>query len=136
MSHAHGEVIVQEGEQFRVVGFFEYNGTCDVVLNRIQPTRKLVSEHWRTPHNNDAKCTCGKPPTDVILWNDYADGWYWPGKACLTCGAIVDGLTPYGPEAGQYSGKDWEWEPTDGHPFKVYNQKEMIWEDPPTSLPT
>src|SRR4051812_49050638 len=94
MSHAMGEVI-HDG---RVVGFFEYNGTCDVACNRIFCDRNnLWDNHWRTQYVNDAACVCGEesPGQEVILYADYADGFHWPATACLTCGVILTELNPW-----------------------------------------
>lgn len=90
MSHAMGRVY-RDG---KIVGYYEYNGTADVTCTRINTTEDEVNDLWRT----DAawrNCACGKPDVDVVLWADYGCGYHWPGKACLECGAITDGFSPY-----------------------------------------
>lgn len=104
MSHAWGEVI-HEG---KVVGRYEYNGTADVAMSRIFDTNDELKQHWRTEHADDAECTCGQPPADVILYSDYGGGFHWPAKACLKCHAIVEHLRPW-------SDYEDEW-PKDGEP--------------------
>ncbi len=89
MSHAQGEVIYAG----KTVGWYEYNGTADVCCTRIFDSIDLLSEHWRK--DVDAECKCGKKPTPVILYTNYGGGYYWLGKACLQCKAIVEGLAPW-----------------------------------------
>jgi hypothetical protein len=108
MSHAWGEVI-QDG---KVVGHYEYNGTCDVCLPRIYDTHKEVMDNWRSEQSATASCTCGDPPSDVILYSDYGDGFYWPAKACLKCRAIVGDLAPYYGDEDEYD------PPKKGHPIR------------------
>jgi hypothetical protein len=53
-----------------------------------------------------ATCTCGKPPVEVVLYEfNYVPGSHWPGKVCLRCDAIVDGIDTMALD------------PKDGHPF-------------------
>lgn len=98
MSHASGEVWSKDG---KLLGYFEYDGTCDVVCTRIHLTAAGVREHWRG--DNHRNCTCGATGQSVVLYTDYGFGCYWPGRVCWACMAVVDGIDPEGAE--------------DGHPF-------------------
>ena len=91
MSHANGEVV--DPRTGARLGWFEYNGTCDVCCTRIYPTREGMCDNWRA--DNIRGCSCGKPPVAVILYTDYGYGFHWPGSACLGCGAIVGGTRPF-----------------------------------------
>lgn len=104
MSHAYGEV-TQDG---KVVAHFEYNGTSNVCCPKMYDTWKAMNAEWRK--GPWVKCTCGKPSVDVILYTDYGNGYYWPGKACFECGCITGGLMPWG--------DDDDSEPIDGHPLQ------------------
>ena len=85
MSHARGEV----WQKRRCIGYFEYNGTVDIPHSRIYATVDDMHLNWRG--DNMRKCECSGPPDEVILWTQYGggDGFYWKGKACLPCGAII-----------------------------------------------
>lgn len=106
MSHANGEVWSLDG---KCLGFYEYDGTSDIVLPAIWPTREEMQKHWRNQPWNE--CHCGKRRTEVLIYTDYGGGSYWHGTACLLCMAVVGGADPY----GQYS--DEHLEMTEGHPF-------------------
>lgn len=110
MSHAMGEVI-KDG---KTVGYYEYNGTSDFVTSKIRATEQEVHDHWRG-HDLFGKCDCGQPPEDVLLYTCYGFGYYWPGKACLQCMAIVGGFDPYGDKP-----EDWgdPYVPKRGHPVR------------------
>lgn len=90
MSHGNGEVL--RGDT--VVAWFEYNGTSDIAKPALFPTVEMLHENWRS----DAwpECTCGQPPEAVMLRTDYGSTMPpWPGKVCLICMCIVEGLDPY-----------------------------------------
>lgn len=89
MSHSAGEVYVDG----RVVGHFEYNGTCDVAKTDIHPTRDEMNARWREPCTHE--CVCGRPPVDVILYTHYGNGFHWASQACLNCGVIVGNTMPF-----------------------------------------
>lgn len=89
MSHSNGKVIVNT----QIVGYFEYNGTCDVVLGRIYDSLEELRENWRC--GDMGKCICGQEPSEVVLHTTYGSGFHWPGKACLKCKTIVEGLMPF-----------------------------------------
>lgn len=97
MSHANGAVI----KNGQVLGFFEYNGTCDVAISTIWQTRKELEENWRSDTSN--KCECGEPPEEVILYADYGDGFHWSAKVCLRCKAIVENLMPFDSEGVEHT---------------------------------
>jgi hypothetical protein len=77
-----------------LVLYFEYNGTCDVVIPALWPTAAAMEAHWRTDEGPQ-RCTCGQPPEPVTLWTSYGAGYYWPGTACLRCMCVVDGIGAY-----------------------------------------
>ena len=85
MSHASGEVIKNK----KVVGYFEYNGTSDIVFPKIRDTLQEVSDNWREEDPFDRKCTCNNPHDEVIIWSSYGAGFYWGGQACLVCRVIT-----------------------------------------------
>lgn len=85
MSHASGQVIKNK----KVVGYFEYNGTSDIVYPKIRDSMEAVSNHWREDQPFSRTCSCGRPPEDVVLWSSYGAGFYWEGKACLRCKVIM-----------------------------------------------
>jgi len=85
MSHATGKVRFNDG----TVMFYEYNGTCDVVCNCLYDSYKEMHSNWRDQPSNE--CTCGNDE-EVEIATNYADGYYWPGKACRKCKAITRGL--------------------------------------------
>jgi hypothetical protein len=100
MSHAWGEVWSEDGKLY---GFFEYDGTSDVVCTRIHLDRVGVEANWRK--DNWRKCTCGSLGQPVILYTSYGFGFYWPGRVCWGCLAVTEGITDDGLETH------------DGHPF-------------------
>jgi hypothetical protein len=83
MSNAYGHV-VHDG---KIAGHFEYYGSTDVCSSIFYDTEKEVSDNWRS--GRQAVCTCGEPPVDVLLWNDYGGGSYYPSQACFRCHAIT-----------------------------------------------
>jgi len=85
MSHASGEVIKDK----KVVGYFEYNGTSDIVFPKIRDTIEEVSDNWREEEPFNRQCTCGLPPEKVLIWSSYGAGFYWDGEACLICKVIT-----------------------------------------------
>lgn len=121
MSHSYGKVYEKEG---KLIGYFEYNGTCDVALSAIQKTAEDVNKYWRS-NQNCRECLCKSPiEKDVILWTDYGDGFYWNAKICENCMAILNNRMPF--EVESMSSQNWfdfsKEETvgcglTDGHPF-------------------
>ena len=93
MSNATGTVYLPPPETSSavsgdVVGYFMYQGTCDVACTRIFPTSKEAWDHNRTDEAY-GDCTCGKESTPVILHTDYGGGLHWSSSACLQCKAIT-----------------------------------------------
>ena len=88
MSHAYGMAKFEDG----AVLHFEYNGTNDVVCTALRRTPEEVQKHWRA--DNKALCVRAKSPEPVQLMSDYGKGFHWPGTACRTCMAVVDGIFP------------------------------------------
>lgn len=86
MSHAMGEII----KGGRIVAYYEYNGTSDVVIPAAWATPNEVHEHWRS--GEWKSCACGGPHEDVILYSSYGNGSHWPGKWCPRCRCITDGF--------------------------------------------
>lgn len=128
MSDAFGHV-VKDG---KIVAYFEYAGTADVVIPDLYDSYDELQAHWRKEEWK--KCNCGKEPEEVLLYSDYGGGFYWPGKVCLPCHAIVDGFFPFGDQFyGGWGGiKDREgyeaWKaggwPKDGHPIPNWRREE------------
>jgi hypothetical protein len=94
MSNAMGGVYHAESKD--LIGWYEYNGTSDVVANpRIRKTAEEVSAHWRggEPY---AACECSTPqPVAVLLYSSYGGGFWWTGEACLSCHLITGGLSQF-----------------------------------------
>lgn len=95
MSHAHGKVVFED----KLVLYYEYDGTSDIVLPKLWDTPQEVSDHWREPEPFSRKCTCGKDEP-VLIDTDYGYGYHWNGKACRHCKVITEGLDPYPHETG------------------------------------
>ncbi len=87
MSHAMGEVWSLEG---KLLGHFEYNGTCDVACTRVHLSAEGVSANWRG--DNQRGCACGGSGQTVLLYTTYGGGYYWDGRVCWNCMAITDGI--------------------------------------------
>jgi hypothetical protein len=98
MSHSEGQIWSRDG---KFIGFFEYNGTVDVVCGRVYRTSEEMDENWR--QDNHRRCKCGAEGAPAVLYTNYGNGFYWDGRVCLECMAVADGLMPE--------------ETTDGHPF-------------------
>jgi hypothetical protein len=99
VSHTLGEIWSQE--EARLLGFFEYNGTCDIVCTRVHPRVEGVEQNWRA--DNQRECSCGEESQPVILYTTYGDGYHWPGRVCWKCEAITSGIRDF--------------ERVDGHPY-------------------
>jgi hypothetical protein len=95
-----GEIWSQYGS---LLGYFEYNGTCDVVCTRVHLKAEDVRANWRM--DNDRKCVCAGSGQDVLLYTTYGGGFYWDGRVCWNCMAITDGI--------------YDFELNDGRPFKI-----------------
>ncbi len=113
MSHATGAVIVDN----KGVAFFDYNGTSDVCVSNL--VESIDDVHFRKM--KWIYCTCGDPSTDCFLYSSYGGGYYWPGKVCMKCKAITEGLQPYEVSCddrmcNKYGCDHW---PKDGHPLKA-----------------
>lgn len=108
MSHSYGEII----KNGKTVGYYEYNGTSDIVLPKIWKTHEEVSEHWREDNPFSRKCDCGKDEP-VQIYSSYGNGFWWKGRACLTCMVVTEGINPYDEEIEEHK----------HHPFKT--QKEI-----------
>lgn len=95
MSHATGFVYLPSTDPNQDyggrVGYFIYNGTCDIACTRIFPTENEAWDTVRTPASH-AKCTCGGEPTPVVLRTTYGGGFDWESKVCLVCKSIVGPL--------------------------------------------
>jgi hypothetical protein len=100
MSHSMGEVWSADS---KLLGYFEYNGTCDVARTRVYQTPDDVSANWRG--DNDRKCVCGGSGQPVLLYTTYGGGFCWDGRVCWNCMAITNGI--------------YDFESSDGRPFPV-----------------
>jgi hypothetical protein len=89
MSHSNGAVI-KNGE---ILGFFEYNGTCDVAISSIWPTFEDLRNNWHKDIWN--KCKCDNQPLEAILYTNYGGGFHWLTWICITCKAIVTNHMPF-----------------------------------------
>jgi len=105
MSHAIGAVRFEDGK----ILYYEYNGTTDVVIDKLYETQDEVLENWRK--YPDANCGCGNDEP-VRIMSTYGDGFAWDGRACRNCYAITDGFTvDFAWESGTYEDKEPEWSP-------------------------
>lgn len=79
MSHAIGVVRFKDGS----IGFFEYDGTSDTVINeRVRDTYKEMKDNWRGSDNH-SKCDClDKDKEKVETFSNYGDGWYFESLFC------------------------------------------------------
>ena len=90
MSHSSGCVF--SVPDLKILGWYEYDGTVDVARTAIFPTIDDLDKAWRT---EDSFRECADRPgvvhveVPVILWSDYAGGFAWPSRVCVTCGVIV-----------------------------------------------
>lgn len=100
MSNTRGEVWSLDG---RILGHFEYNGTCDFANTRVYATVEDVGKNWRKDNQRD--CTCDAAGERVILWTQYGGGFYWTSRVCWNCMAITGTKEPYDDSH------------CDGHPF-------------------
>lgn len=100
MSHSLGEIWSQEG---KLLGWFEYNGTCDVACARIYLEEQELHDNWRK--DNWRTCKCGSAGQTVILYSSYGNGFHWPATVCWGCLAILEPKSDFWDIA------------TDGHPF-------------------
>lgn len=89
MSHSMGEIEFKDG----TVLYFEYNGTCDIVINCLWKTKEEVSDNWRKYKENT--CDCGRDEP-VEIYSYYGGGFSWSGRACRHCMALTEGLDPHG----------------------------------------
>ena len=87
MSHDRGRVYAMDDET--LLGFFEYDGTCDVACTTIVATDIELHANWRSPANM-RECACTPiVKTPVILYSEYGCGFDWESHACLACKAIT-----------------------------------------------
>ena len=91
MSHATGEVLSLTRER---LGWFEYNGTCDVCCARVYKNEEDLHENWRADNRRECVEPQRHTQEEVILFSHYGGGFYWLGKVCFSCMAITDGLLP------------------------------------------
>lgn len=88
MSHAIGAVKFEDNS----ILYYEYNGTCDIVLPKLRQTREEVWDNWRKWE--DAPClhpdNCQAEPVEIM--STYGGSFYWNGRACKKCMAITSGL--------------------------------------------
>jgi hypothetical protein len=91
MSHDAGFVFSTHGN---LLGFFEYNGTVDLVQPLIHQTRQKLDEHWRKDPPKEAWTDSCSNQQEILLYLP-ALNLHWRGKACLQCKKISEGLQPY-----------------------------------------
>lgn len=101
MSHAKGIVFSISGE---IVGHFEFSMSTETVISPIYKTEEELDKNYRTGTTCPA-CTCGSSPEAVIFYYDCLGGeYYWEGKVCLTCRAVVQGKEPHWEEIKEKEG--------------------------------
>ena len=83
MSHAEGRVKFNDGTIF----YFEYNGTCGMILKDLYETHEELELNWRKPKINN--CLCGQTET-VEIATSYGHSFSWEGRACKKCKVIID----------------------------------------------
>ena len=77
----------------QIIGYFIYDGTCDLCYPAIYATKDIAFTHYRTPAEINTKCLCPFPKIkEVTLQIDYGNGKQWDGAMCTNCECIVDGL--------------------------------------------
>lgn len=99
MSHSNGQLFSFGGKE---LGWFEYNGTCDVCCCKVSLTQDLMHEGWR---GSNVVAPCMDSTHDhvfCILYTTYGNGFHWLGKYCPKTMTIVYGIEPC---------------PIDGQPF-------------------
>lgn len=101
MSHAAGEVI-QYG---KIIGYFEYNGTADIILPKVYNTAQDLADHWRQGAMTCCTCKPQKGREPVILWSSYGFGSFCVSTFCSVCKLIT----------GELNAMDINW--VDGHPL-------------------
>jgi hypothetical protein len=113
MSRANGQVWIDN----KVVAYFIYNGTCDVVLSGIFDTQAQAWDAWdKDAEYPDCTCDNAKP---CLLLTDYGSAHYWPGRVCLDCRCITDGIIPRDTFCGKdvcYQDNYCRHYPVDGYP--------------------
>lgn len=85
MSHSIGKVRFKNDK----ILYYEYNGTCDVVINHLYETEAEVNKNWR--NHKTVFCNCGKDEP-VEIATSYGGGFSWDGRACRKCMTITAGL--------------------------------------------
>lgn len=106
MSHDTGTV--WSSDHKTILGYFEYNGTCDVACTAIQKTLEELSTHWRGP-GCERECSCGKEPMNVILHSAYGSGFEWCSTACLECMSICGYRSPWAKTREDELANKWPW---------------------------
>ena len=83
-----------------IVGYGEYNGTSDSVPSEFVTNYSEI-EGQKPYFLHYKECTCDtKFHQGVILYSNYAGGFYWPSKVCIMCKVITDITSPYEPDWG------------------------------------
>lgn len=81
MSHSIGVIKFSDG----TIRYYEYDGTCDIILSCHYSTREEMQENWRNQPDKD--CTCGCEES-VSIYTSYGFGYYIAGKACKHCCSV------------------------------------------------
>lgn len=86
MSHAMGIVYSKNKE---ILGYFEYDGTSDYALSKVQKTIEDVNIHWRK-EGNMGYCNCNKKEyIPIVLFSYYGSGVEWESEYCPECMVIT-----------------------------------------------
>lgn len=91
MSHSSGEVWVNGSR----LGWFEYNGTADLVMPRIFLTQDELCDNWRNDHAQPWGEKCGCDKTAAIVVSHYGSVNAWEAEVCVPCMRICGPLNPY-----------------------------------------
>ena len=107
----------------KLVAIGIYCGTSDVLYTGLCHSAHVAFDTYRTG-GMDRKCTCGKPPTKVIVYSDYGGGFWWESEACLNCMAVTGELDPLGGSDPYYE-EEREHHYTNGKPPCFVDQWEV-----------
>ncbi len=99
MSHTVGEILNDKEE---ILGYYEYDGTCDFAIPAVWDSVDEVMEHWRDPNPTRKECTCGGEHESVEIQSNYGGGFSWRGFWCPTCRVITKYFSQHAEEEELY----------------------------------
>lgn len=92
MSHSTGAVRF-EHDGVGYIRFYEYNGTVDIVQPQTYATAQDLSDNWRKA-GWDGACEGPHEEIDAEIMTTYGAGSHWPGRICVKCYHVTEGLEP------------------------------------------